>query len=399
MASNKKEDFIVILSAVPFPYGSASDNIIYTFMSGFNEQGCKGEVICLYPNLPSKYSDVLPEGVYDGVIYRYLCGRTGGTGNKITNYLNRKVLPYFLFKKYLRNKTKEYSVTVIFVTHIRHQFYKVSQICHNLGAKVVFTACEYPELLIDRTPENKSLFRDYSKYIDKYIFETKTLKDYYEEALKKKVDGVIVPPTMIFDDIVKAVKDDCAPYIAYCGSIHSEEKDGLSNIILAFCQFHSKYPDVILKFVGKVSKPQYFQKLKDLVASLGVEECVVFTGEVTRQEYVKELINAKLLLVAKPKSSYYGGGLSSKVIEYLFSGNPVMMVDSDDYVYYLTHKQNVFFVGDNEPETLSTGLNVLFDSPDLMKNIGEQGKSFAESHFNYHVLCKELLTYILTTNV
>ena len=87
--------------------------------------------------------------------------------------------------------------------------------------------------------------------------------------------------------------------------------------------------------IGKITKHSYYQELVSLVKDLGLEGRVYFSGEVGREEYINYLVNADLLMVAKPTGSYYGGGLSSKIIEYLFSGNPVLMVASDDYVNYL----------------------------------------------------------------
>ena len=104
--------------------------------------------------------------------------------------------------------------------------------------------------------------------------------------------------------------------------------------------------------------------------------------------------NATIMIVAKPKDSYYVGGLSSKVIEYLFSGNPVVMTSADDYVNYLTHKENVYFVDDNSPEVLSSALCEMFDNNELREKIAEGGKQYAMEHFNYHNLAKDILKFI-----
>jgi glycosyltransferase involved in cell wall biosynthesis len=71
------------------------------------------------------------------------------------------------------------------------------------------------------------------------------------------------------------------------------------------------------------------------------------------------------------------------------------MTDSDDYVNYLTHGENVYFVHDNDPITLSKALCELFESTEKMKAIGNGGKRFAMDHFNYHKTTKGLLEFIL----
>lgn len=392
-----KENFIVSLSAVPFPFGNASDNIIYTFMDGFQEHGCKGEVVCLFPNMPKAHWDVPSVGEYKGVKYRFLLG--AGRYNRYVRYIVNRLVNRHRTKKqlkeYLKEKREQYNVTAIMFCHVNKFYSQIFALCKDLGIRVVMTSCEYPEFLINSTPDKVELFKDYTKDIDKYIFETKTLEDYHKNILGP-IDSIVVPPTLPFDDILNVQKNKTERYIAYCGSVHSEAKDGLSNIIKAFNTFSNKVQDVNLKFIGRIANNEYYKELLDLVKQLGLEKRVYFSGEVNREEYVNYLVNAELMMVAKPTGSYYGGGLSSKIIEYLFSGNPVLMVASDDYVNYLTNKENVYFVQDNTPEALSKAMSVLFTDDDLRNKIANNGKSYAMTHFNYHVLTSDLLKYIFS---
>lgn len=394
MQNKSKDDYIVIISSCPFPYGNASDNAIYTFMDGFQEHGCKGEVVCLYPNMPVDVK-MPAEGEFQGVKYIFLHGKTHRSKNRILNKIDYSILSTWLLKRRLKRLTIDYNVTALFITHVGEIYFKHTKICHNLGIKTVLISCEYPEYIVQSTSKRIQRFKVLSSETDRYIFETKTLDDYTRNILKEDIDSIIIPATMPFEDILNCKRSDTEPYIAYCGSIHSEAKDGLKNIIRAYSVFHKNYPGYKLKFIGRISRNDYFTELKTLVQELGLEGSVVFVGEVERDEYVQYLTNSKLMIVAKPKDSYYGGGLSSKVIEYLFSGNPVLMTDSDDYINYLTHGVNVFFVHDNEPSTLANALNDLFRMPDKMKAIGERGKQYATEHFNYHKTTKDLLKFIL----
>ena len=391
---NKKKDFIIIISFCSFPYGDASDNAIYTFMSGFNEHGVDGEVLCAFPNLPLAHSDTPPVGDYCGVKYRFLHGRTCRSNIRIKNRINLYLF-YPYLKSYIREKVQKYNLTVLFVAQINERFYKASRICHQAGARVVLVSCEYPSYLTDHFQKRIPRFKEMSSCIDKYIFETKTLDNYTRKVLNENIDSIIIPATMPFDDILDCVKTGHKAYIAYCGSIYSESKDGLLNIIKAYSTFHKVHPEIGLKFVGRITNQEYFKNLQKLTKELNLDDSVSFAGEVNREEFVQYVTNSSLMIVAKPKDSYYGGGLSSKVIEYLFSGNPVLITDSDDYVQYLTHEKNVFFVHDNKPETLSSAMIGLFNQPEKMKLIGEEGRKYAMEHFNYHKLTKGLLEFIL----
>ena len=390
---DNKPNFIVIVAPCPFPYGSASDNAIYTFMAGFNEHGCDGEVVCLYPNLPS-FIDCPSKGLYKGVKYYFLHKKIHRSKSRVRNRID-VFMTTFLLKLYLKAKVRKHKVTALFVTHINKTYYQQSKLCHALGIKTVLFSCEYPEMLIDSTPGKTELFKHYSSHTDKYIFETKTLEDYNRIALQNDLDSYVNPAMMPFEDIIQSSRTETTPYIAYCGSIHSDEKDGLSNIIRAYNTVCKQFPGIELKFIGMIGDPEYFNQLKMLVDELGLQKQISFICEVSREEYVNYLTNALLLIVAKPQDSYYRGGLSSKVVEYLFSGIPVLMTRSDDYVYYLTHGKNVYFIQNNEPETISVALCDMLGRPEYMKNIGAGGKQFALENFNYHILSKELLQFII----
>ncbi len=390
-----KPHYIVYIASCPFPYGNASDNAIFTLMSGFNEHGCEGEVVCLYPRLPRQYTTVPPVGVFEGVHYRYLHNKVHCSRSRIINRINNKYRVYWLLKKYMRSICDKYDVTALFETHVSETYYRLSRICHDAGAKVILRACEYPEYLINDTPQRRDQFRVYAQFTDKYILETKTLEDYYKEALQQPISTVVIPATMPFEDILECKKTPDEPYIAYCGSIHSDAKDGLTNIIRAYSEFHDTHKTIRLKFIGRISRENYYKELQSLVQQLGLTDSISFTGEVNRKEYVQHLVNAELMMVAKPTDSYYGGGLSSKVMEYLFSGNPVVMVAADDYVHYLTHGENVYFAKDNAPETLSAALNTIFSDEIMRRRIGMNGKTYAMENFNFHKLTEKLLPFVL----
>lgn len=389
-----KKSLIIIASAVSFPYGNASDNAIYTFIDGFQERGCNGEVVCLYPNMPKSYEGISADGEYKGVKYSFLSKRVHPKKNIFLHILDFWIYPIFLFFKYIRAKSKSYKLNVLFVDHVSFLFFIQTLICKLFRAKVTLISCEYP-MYLTKHPNSVSLYRFYSRYIDKYVFETKTLEDFEKKQLNKEIRSIVIPATMPFDDIVGCPKDLSEVYIAYSGSIFSDTKDGLSNIIKAFKLFSSQNPHVGLRFIGRIANKLFYEELLQLVEELQLSDKVKFTGEVNRTDYVHQMNNASLMIVAKPKDSYYVGGLSSKVIEYLFSGNPIIMTAADDYVHYLTHKENVYFTKDNSPEELSEAMLDVFSDNDLRLRIAHNGKKYAMENFNYHVTTGRMLEFIL----
>ena len=388
-----KKDFVVVFTTCSFPYGNASDNAIYTYMDGIQEQGCEGEVVCLYPNSPIDHPEVSIAGEYLGVNYRYLSKRLHVSNNKFIHALDFWYYPIINIDKYLKEKTKEYNVKALFFTHVDFRFYQHTRICKKYGVQVTLVSCEYP-MYLTKHPESISTYNKYSKYIDSYIFETKTLAEFEQKHIEHQIKTLVIPATMPFDDILQSEKNPSKKYIAYSGSIFSDSKDGLSHIIKAYADFCKLHPEVGLMFIGRIANQVFYESLKSLAHELNVADKITFTGEVTREEYVYNMNNATIMIVAKPKDSYYVGGLSSKVIEYLFSGNPVVMTSADDYVNYLTHKENVYFVDDNSPENLCSALCEMFENNDLRTKIAAGGKRYAMEHFNYHNLAKDILNFI-----
>lgn len=183
-------------------------------------------------------------------------------------------------------------------------------------------------------------------------------------------------------------------YIAYCGTA-SNNKDGVDELIRAFAITASKHHDYKLYIIGNTpSKNQKFGNL-ELVKSLGIEDRVVFTGTVSRDEIPQLLKNAEILALDRPDNLQAQYGFPTKLGEYLLTGNPVVVTKVGDIPMFLKDEESALLTDPNNAQDFANKLCWAIDNPDKAKIIGENGKKVAEQNFNYLTEAKKLVNIIL----
>ncbi|MFT4257006.1 MAG: glycosyltransferase [Pseudoxanthomonas sp.] len=92
-----------------------------------------------------------------------------------------------------------------------------------------------------------------------------------------------------------------------------EEQKNLSDAIAAFDIFRNKYPDYVLDIYGKGSEEE---KLRELVGSLGIQDCVNFMG-------FTDNVNAAFQSVDFTLNTSFFEGFPLAIIESISNGTPV----------------------------------------------------------------------------
>ena len=117
-----------------------------------------------------------------------------------------------------------------------------------------------------------------------------------------------------------------------------------------------------------------------------------FFGRVTRNELLLALKKAHLLVINKPTADDYSNySFSSKILEYMVSGTPVlttrvggMPVEYYDYFY---------FIDDESPEGIAETIEKTLNKSDL-RNMGEKARKYACKEKNYCSMTKKILTFL-----
>lgn len=249
---------------------------------------------------------------------------------------------------------------------------------------------EIPYALFNK-PSLNIFYRIAYFYINNLIVETNAMKLFYKNILKPDASISVVYSSLDCSDIKFIDKmNNTQMYIAYCGLISSEDKDGLLLAIEGFSKILNYYNDIYFYIVGGNSNESYYLSLKQKVHKLNIDHNVIFTGKVSREQYIWYLKNAYLLVNCKRPGGYNSYGLSSKVIEYLYSGNPVLLTKADEFKDLLSDMKNVIYINYSFESFFEKVIWVLNNKKEAI-TIGYHGMVIAEYLFSINKMASTLL--------
>ena len=214
------------------------------------------------------------------------------------------------------------------------------------------------------------------------IVISQALRDYFVENGCEPGRVQIVNMMVDSTRFGKVQTDAEEKYIAYCGTA-SNNKDGVDQLIIAFATVVSTHPQYKLYIIGSTpSKTQRFGNY-DLVKSLGIEENVVFWGIATATEMPRLLQSAEILALDRPDNKQARYGFPTKLGEYLFTGNPVVVTRVGEIPLFLKDGESALIAAPDNPQDFAGKLCWAIEHPEEAKKIGERGRRVAEEHFNY----------------
>lgn len=262
-------------------------------------------------------------------------------------------------------------------------------------AKVFCEITEHPQIF----GSSKSALRQNERKLrmlrqmDGLFVISNSLKKYYVE---KGIPDCIVHVINMFVDTTRFYgleKTTNEKYIGYCGAV-SCEKDGVDTLIKAFAIFHKTHPDYMLKIFGKGMGENVIPSLKQLAESKGVNENVVFTGQVAPEKMPQLLYDASILALARPDNVQAQNGFPTKLGEYLATGNPIVVTKVGEIPLFLTDGVTAFLAKQDDPEDFAKQLCRVAEGYEDAKKIGLQGKMLSKSAFSYSVQSKIALDYM-----
>lgn len=373
---------IAIINTLPVPSGQASVNRLLSYSKGLSDLG--NEVTIMSSGFKQSLS--LPS-LIDGVeVYNY--------GIKLPRPLS---LFHALFK--ISNALVKSNVNVvILVSNALSLIWPLFFICKIKRIRFVLEKSEYPFSMMKKGLLNKlySFFYINTTYklFDGLIVMTKPLMDFFKPLVKRKCPLFEMPMTVDIDRFIQCEKDQNpeGDYIAFCGGL--SKTNGISNLIEAFSIVEPKYPYLKLLIIGGASNIKVIDGYKAEVKKYGLKN-VCFYGQVERDEIPHLLINAKVLLLARPSNLQASGGFPTKLGEYLATGNPVVVTAVGDIPLYLNSSNSYIVEPDNNKAYASKVLEVLADDC-RAKQIGKEGQKLALSVFNAKVQSERLNKYLET---
>ena len=237
--------------------------------------------------------------------------------------------------------------------------------------------------------------------INKYITECKKLdglfvistclRDFFvENGIDRNKVTIVnsIVDTTRFDGIVK---QPCESYFAYCGN-GNNKKDKVDELIKVFARVAERHHDIKFYIIGPTT--QVYKDETDnvqLVHELGLDDLVIFTGMKPAAEIPQLLVNAKALFLTRPDTLQNRAGFSTKLGEYLASGNPVVAAGVGDIPLYLKNNENAFVYTPGNYHAVEVAMECILAHPDEAKEVGQKGRIVAHTYFNAMIETKKLI--------
>lgn len=181
-------------------------------------------------------------------------------------------------------------------------------------------------------------------------------------------------------------------YIAYCGN-GENFKDGVDILLKAFALVAIRYKNIKLYILGKGPKNDTDIQLH-IIKDNNLEKRVFMPGIIASTEVPQFIINAEILVLARPFNIQAEYGFPTKLGEYLLTGNPVVVTKVGELDDFLTDKKNCLFAKPDDPEDFADKLLWLLNNRDEAHKIGERGKLVAQENFSYRTETKKIIEAI-----
>lgn len=222
------------------------------------------------------------------------------------------------------------------------------------------------------------------------LVQTEYLKGYFHDYGIKNicVYNILIDPSR-FQNLRKS---DGNRTIAYCGKV-GLYKDGVNDLITAFSIVYQQMKDVKLKIIGGFASSKDERILREKVHELALDEVVEFTGKVLSSEMPQLLYNAEVLALARPNNIQAKYGFPSKLGEYLFTGNPVVLTRVGEIDHFVKDRESCVFAKPDNPEDFAEKLLWTLQNPVEARSIGAKGKHVAELHFSIQSQCRVALGF------
>jgi glycosyltransferase involved in cell wall biosynthesis len=262
-----------------------------------------------------------------------------------------------------------------------------------LQLKIFHERTEYPFVVSAKTIPGKIELYIYLKFILKRFDGIYVINNALKNYFSKKTNGKV--PVRVINMIVDPTRFECnrkpgstKTIITYCGTLDGD-KDGVPILIESFAIIANEFPLLKLQLIGSLNNELTRQNIESLVQKLRIENRVIITGSVKRDEIPALLCNSDILALARPDNKQAEGGFPTKLGEYLATGNIVVVTNVGEIGVFLEDKKNAFISEPGSAEKFSGKLREALLNNNTLQ-IGIEGKKLVYNEFNYLTQAKVL---------
>jgi glycosyltransferase involved in cell wall biosynthesis len=181
------------------------------------------------------------------------------------------------------------------------------------------------------------------------------------------------PDTQVFQ-LKGRNRDDGKFILLYPGTLNYHQ--GLDIAIRAFSTIKDSVPEAEFHIYGSGDQSEF---LKSLVGELGMENKVFFKGSLAVEQMVRVIENADLGIVPKRKNGFGNEAFSTKILEFMAMGVPVIVPDTEIDTYYFDEKVAKFFRADDE-NSLADAMLLLIKNSAVRENLVRSASEFVKKY-------------------
>ena len=397
MERDKKYLNIVALFENAFPIAEAASNRLISIAKGINELGHHIVVYCIRPSeRPPNIVNKDIYGIIEGVEYFYPAKTTIWPHKKSSRII---MLAKGIFTTWsvISKSHNDVKIDIVlsytysaFTNTIFWFFTRIYKI------KFVYLIDEYPYSIL-YPQKNNFLFKWYDfnlsvKLFDFILVISNPLHKFYN-ARKKKRAGIEVIQMTVQPERFEQFDGESPnnkPYFAYAGFL-GENKDGVDILIEAFGKVANVHKDVLLYIIGYSNKKSDHDYLIELAKIHKVENRIIFTGKIHRNDIPRYFCNAMCLVLARPDNIQAKGGFPTKLGEYLATGKPVIVTKVGEIPFYLKDNENAFLAEPGSSDSFAHKMIEVIEDPIKAELIGLNGKRLTKEVFNYRVQAERII--------
>ena len=163
--------------------------------------------------------------------------------------------------------------------------------------------------------------------------------------------------------------------LVYPGSLNYHQ--GVDLAVRAFARIKDQVPNADFHIYG--SSGELFEVVKSLIVDFGLQNRVLLKPPVPLDEVPSVLESADLGIVPKRSDGFGNEAFSTKILEFMAMGVPVVIPDTAVDKYYFSDEVVRFFHA-NDENSLATAILFMIKNPDVGKALARDASEFVKQY-------------------
>ena len=379
------------LFSYPLFTGSGATTRVHAYARGLTANGARVKVLCVEAT-ESRDDPVNTEvrGTFEGVDFEYTYGATSRPASFARRRL-RNLGKWWRFFVAVGSWAPDGSGVDAMILYTRRmEWIAAARVaCWATGATLIHEDVERPyawrrddvRMRVQRWTYEHVAF----KAFDGCLAISGYLRDYCLAHVRRGAQVIVVPILVDVEEFRPAEDEPVISEtrIAYCGSLSHPQS---VSVVEAFAAVAEEFPDLTVQLIGAARRPEAEEELRELARRLGVEGRVEFAGRVPRQQLIRLLRSARVLVLPRPKGAQAEAAaeaaLPTKVGEYLAAGRPVVASAAGDLARYLTDGVDAFLTPSGDTGAFAERLRYVLKHPAEALEVGARGRETARREFD-----------------